>query len=359
MPQMATAIFLRRGDAMNRMLDSRFEGNRTKVRRRPRVILALAAVALGAVPALLLPNVAGADETLDPCPAITGSTTLHADCTGPLAISVSDVTVNLTNHEIRCDTGALFGVVVLANRVELKNGRVSDCTYGLIARGDASQFVNLRIERNSIGIDLVGNENRLIRTFVADNEGGAFVSGNFNHVTAATFARNGGALAVGLGSENHVRSSRFIDNLAGYRDEAGFENLIESSTFVGTTFSAILVRESPRALVQGNTITANGPDAAAITLVRSPGTTVARNNVHDNASAGIQLFGESGDEVTQNSLRRNRVGIWLSADSTANRVTKNIARDSESFDLRDDTPSCDANTWLDNRFAVASQPCIH
>ncbi len=112
----------------------------------------------------------------------------------------------------------------------------------------------------------------------------------------------------------------------------------------------------------------NGGDGegAGIQLWKSSDDTLISNTATGNGIFGIGLFGSGSDSGSNgNILRSNqtdgngRTGIVLDSFSSQNLMQANKAHNNGGFDLADNNPACDANTWKSNSFTTANQPCIH
>lgn len=334
---------------------------RTGARRIAMHLLGLAALA---TLTLLLPAPASADTPSEPCPVIFADATLQTDCLGPLQIAASNVTVDLNDHAVACVEGFTIGVLLVGQSGDqVTGGRVHGCTYGLVLRGTANTFSNLRVDENVIGIDSFGDENAFVSDYVGFNsQQGAVVAGNRNRVSGSVFEQTGLGLTVGLGTGNRVFGTRFLHNSSGgYEDQSGHDDSITGSYFDGNASYAILViDESTGATIQGNVVTATRTGAAgAIVLARSSHNTVRANRVADNEAPGVRLISEFADVVLNNSLFANTVGILLADTATTTLVSANTSRRNSIYDMQDDSVDCDANLWLGNHFETANQTqCI-
>jgi parallel beta-helix repeat protein len=103
-------------------------------------------------------------------------------------------------------------------------------------------------------------------------------------------------------------------------------------------------------LVRRNLASANGSEGIRLLV----GAT--ENTVQDNTIAGSFLgiwlaFGDvSGNIVQGNNVTLNVLGIWLELGATGNSIQDNTALDNGDWDLGDQNPGCDSNTWAGNEF---------
>jgi hypothetical protein len=119
-------------------------------------------------------------------------------------------------------------------------------------------------------------------------------------------------------------------------------------------------------VLDGNTATNNngsvdvGPFVAVggITIAQARKASVRNSTVSGNA-AGITLIIAAINDVRFNTVTNNSgVGIGLDNVSLHNSIFYNTETGNGSLDLEDDTPNCDSNTWKNNTFGTANQPCI-
>jgi parallel beta-helix repeat protein len=120
---------------------------------------------------------------------------------------------------------------------------------------------------------------------------------------------NGGAItefALGVGL--------FGARKTGLGDLSTFEN----------TFSGILLVNSVRSRVRGNTATRNaGPDSGVgITLIESHNNRIAHNTLSGNAELGLHLVGSNHNHIGHNKVRRNPEGDTL-VEGVGNRIVRN------------------------------------
>lgn len=94
---------------------------------------------------------------------------------------------------------------------------------------------------------------------------------------------------------------------------------------------------------------------------------LAENGEASPGDAGILVAdSSSGNVIRGNTLRSNvgggNGGLTIESGCTGNTVEGNTASGNRDYgvllDLVDDNPDCDANTWRNNVFGVANQPCI-
>ncbi|HVG89895.1 MAG TPA: NosD domain-containing protein [Alphaproteobacteria bacterium] len=143
------------------------------------------------------------------------------------------------------------------------------------------------------------------------------------------------------------------------------EDVISTGNFFGFVvnggFSAGCNQACPSTgnIFAGNTSTFNNQHG--FTLNGGNNNTFNANNASNNGARGILLFVATGNNVTGNTLNNNgQSGIGItSGTGTGNNLNTNSAQGNGIFDLEDDNPNCDSNTWTQNTFGRANQTCIH
>jgi parallel beta-helix repeat protein len=88
--------------------------------------------------------------------------------------------------------------------------------------------------------------------------------------------------------------------------------------------------------------------------------TLRKNRVLRNAASGFVIFFGEKNKLTENEARLNGQNGIVLLNTNKNRLTHNVALDNNqsNFDLTDQTANCGTNTWRENTFGTASQPCI-
>ena len=143
------------------------------------------------------------------------------------------------------------------------------------------------------------------------------------------------------------------------------EDVISTGNFFGFVvnggFSAGCNQACPSTgnIFAGNTSTFNNQHG--FTLNGGNNNTFNANNASNNGARGILLFVATGNNVTGNTLNNNgQSGIAIaSGTGTGNNLNTNTAQGNGIFDLEDGNPNCGSNTWTQNTFGRANQPCIH
>ena len=146
---------------------------------------------------------------------------------------------------------------------------------------------------------------------------------------------NDTGILIGVRAPNNVVTSSFLLRNASFGIViAGSNNTIDLSTKVSQSAVGIQVLFS-----DGNTIRA---------------TSSSQNDVY-----GIQLeLAENTTIQSSDASNNGDVGIKVDARATSNLIMSNKAFGNGSFDLEDDNPACDDNTWKSNQFGTAYPGCI-
>jgi parallel beta-helix repeat protein len=100
---------------------------------------------------------------------------------------------------------------------------------------------------------------------------------------------------------------------------------------------------------------------SGIALLGGSGHQVHNNDVDANSCHGI-FIASSNSQIHDNTVFGNGAGCsaaGIEVTSRGNIVHNNTAEGNQAYDLEDDNSSCDSNTWHNNTFFFANQPCIH
>lgn len=262
----------------------------------------------------------------------------------PIALTILDgARLSMGNHTITClNTAVVFstGIKLEGEGVVVQNGNVVSCDVGVNLAGSGKHLVLnmnlLNCSANSYNIESNSNSNRLFdnsatggdfafaifsddnlifRNHSIDPPGDGFVvSGNNNRLYRNTVDRS---ICHGFsvdGQNNHL-----------YRNEATGNVLPNCQTF---------------AVFGGNN-------------------KLSRNVASDNASDGFFLFLGDGNRLLGNRAEDNSgAGIHVADTSSNNMLLRNAAFGNDVFDLQDDNPNCNGNTWERNKFETSNVSCI-
>jgi parallel beta-helix repeat protein len=234
------------------------------------------------------------------CGTVTTDTTLSSDCSGPLTVGASGITVDLAGHSVLCSgVPGVTGVDVGGSSdIVVENGSVDGCEEGVLADGgNSNQFRALTLTNNNVGFEVSNSASTTIMR---------------NQVTSSPFT---GVLLFQT-SGFLVQRNTVLDSGIGIFDNGGTHNVISLNT-------------------------------------ASRGVGIS--------DIGILLNAKS-DTVVHNSTVANATGIWVSVPSVpqaGNRLLANTSTGNTVLDMRDDAPGCDSNVWKANTFITANQPCIN
>jgi len=105
---------------------------------------------------------------------------------------------------------------------------------------------------------------------------------------------------------------------------------------------------------------ATGNNQHGFTLNGASDDLFSGDNSSQNGRQGFLLYVSNHINLYYNTADNNgQDGVDVNGGATSNTISHNHATGNGSFDLEDDNPGCDANTWMDNVFNKANQPCIH
>jgi hypothetical protein len=271
---------------------------------------------------------------------ITASTTLDSDvgpCPGDgLEVAGDGVTLSLGGHHV-LGRGSGTGILVSGEGVHVRNGTVSGFSDGVLTFFSSNDTIEgLVATRNATaGIALgPGLTSRLERNIVTAN--GA-MGIRINQTTESVVERNlirgngGPGVYFGGGSTN-FRTQR---------------NTLRANAVDGNGGDGVLLeRRADGNEMVGNRIARNGRDGVHISVFSA-------DQCCDLVQGNV-IVGNAGNGVL---IERDRPGTLTS--DLRNRILENRAFRNELFDLADENPGCDANTWAGNRFGTRNQPCIN
>jgi len=337
--------------------------------RRPTIAVLSAAALLMACrdfPEATSPSRPQADVVVAPplCSIVTTNTTLSGDCLGPLVVGASGITVNLGGHAVTCGPvpnppAGSPGIEILDQTNDhVTNGEVENCFEGIkIDLGGGHELSNLNVHNHGFaGIVLQTSSNNDIRNTIssANTTYGVTldVGAVFNKLDHLQIEENDTGILIGVRAPNNVVTSSFLLRNASFGIViAGSNNTIDLSTEVrqsnkGATPIAGTFGGSPMPGIEVFSSTSTGTTIRATTLVQN--------------LVGVFL-GSATNTTIQSSEASNNVlqGIRLTFGARSNLVQANQAFGNGTFDLEDDNPACDANTWKSNKFGTANQSCIN
>jgi parallel beta-helix repeat protein len=312
-------------------------------------LLAAASLLLGL--ALASPAVAvQCGDTIGPNQTITLQTDLICDDnTGGLTV-IGPAEVNLNDHTIQCQDTNQNGVVPLGLHLLGKAakvygyGIVKDCVFGVSVEGEGRHTVDHLTVRNSrlFNFYVASDKNDILQSD-AENGGYGFVIGdhshkNFLYENFSSYHDNEGFVIDG---NNH----QLYRNSAGDNGGDGFSlygqrhTLTENVAFRNQSDGFDLQEGAAKKItLRKNLAKRNGQDGFQISGEQHK---LTENDANENANDGIQVHEASHIKLTGNKALNNNQGAYPGI-----------------FDLKDLTPDCGTNTWKQNIFNTASQPCI-
>jgi parallel beta-helix repeat protein len=343
-----------------------------------------------AVPLTLLAVApAQASTKISSCPyTITASGTYDVtqdlSCSGTaITILGSKVDLHLNGHTLS-GNGAGDGISVSGQaNVSIDNGTVLGFETGIdLQRTVDCKVTNVTASQNSIagiigrlattGLTVTGctaaqngdwgllitdsGGNTLTRNTANLNGGQGIEVGSgtvANTVTANTANQNGfSGIAVNSTSANTVTGNTADDNSSmGIYVHAASGNTLGRNTTDRNVYGIFLESNSTGNTVTRNSATANGD--TGIRLVGGPAQNVVQNNTASGSFNGIKLdSGSTGNTIQGNTATLNILGIWLEAGATGNMLQGNMALNNGQWDLGDQNPGCDSNTWSSNKFVT-------
>ena len=300
---------------------------------------------------------------------ITQNTTLTANvgpCSqGGLKIGADGITLNLGGFAVvgRANrTGDGVGILVSGRTgVVVRNGRVTDYDAGVAIVGGGGNTVTGLLVKDNIGTTRRGDFGDGIA--ISDSGNNSLLTNNVVH--------NGpfsGVAIVGDSDGNLLEDNVISDNNLGFTGLDGVRvegpgannNVVRGNTVAGNTLDGIAVFADSGTgnfntgnLIENNTVVSNGfgllaarPGDGIRLFIRANSNTVRNNVVSDNAGSGILL-----------QFNTNLATGASSNTITGNTASGNARASAARFDLEDQNPLCDSNTWLANTFGTANQPC--
>lgn len=300
---------------------------------------------------------------------IKASTTLTTDigpCYGNgVIIGADNVTLDLGGHRIfgfSLPSGGSSAGVRLPMRtgVTVKNGTVRDFDAGIVlGGGGGNTLAGLKV-RDNIGPDDPFNSEL--------GDGIVLLNSAHNTIRNNIVAHNGvfdGIAVLGTHANGNLIQGNVVEDNVGPSDggPAG-QGIIVNAPGLGEQTGVPVTGND----VLDNTVRRNG--SGGISNVNSTQMTVGRNLVEDNGHTnyfgngigiqpGFQTLQPAGQAlVTENTVRHNdQDGIQVA--STDNRIENNVSTDNDAggygyfFDLHDTHPDCDSNVWFGNVWGSA------
>lgn len=265
-----------------------------------------------AATALLLAITSGADAkqpvTVSCGETITADTTLANDLTNcpnnGIVIGADDITLDLNGHAVDGD-----GFDNLAE----------DCPDGYC----------------DTGIDITGHHQAVTiqNGSVEEFSSGIWIEGGSDHrLRQLSVARNGDGIDVALAKDTVVTDSSVDENVFGIWVGGSDRIRIEGNAVLNYQGCGLEFQRSDRALIEGNSVFANGPggsisgDACGIGLFNdSDRSRIERNSVSGNGFVGVIVEHGDGNEVAGNRVSHNNAGVIFDGDR--NTISRNDVTD--------------------------------
>jgi parallel beta-helix repeat protein len=251
---------------------------------------------------------------------------LHCPIGTAIGITASDVHLNLGGHTIDGDgneTGGVGIAVVDATDVHINNGTV--------------------------------------RRFTAFNADGILLlDASGNQVNDVTLTENFDGLGMSHADQNRIESSDLSRNLRwGAEVSISDANEFQGDSATGNGHAGYALSAADENLLAGGKISGNTVAGVALGLLGVASRNTVRGNDISGNSDGIQVLQGVNNLIMSNQADANSLrGIVVFPGSGGHVIESNTARGNGLFDLEDDNPDCDANTWRHNNFERASQACI-
>jgi parallel beta-helix repeat protein len=312
--------------------------------------LATAGLLLGLV--LASPAVAvQCGDTIGPNVSVTLSESLICDSTtNYVALTIiGPAEVHLNGFTIQCHDTNQDGVVPTSglfldghNAQVHGSGIVKDCFVGVAVSGEGRHLVkNVETQNNrEMGIAVLSAKNTLRGNKASTSRYGFVVglSSDSNTLIENTAAGN----KVGFIIDGYKQQLR--RNVADTNVEDGFRIYDDKHTLIGNR-------------AERNSVNGFAVQEAGIEI------TLRKNVASNNGQDGFQISGQ-GHKLIENEASANRGNGIQVHEANHIKLMNNVAlannqdHSLDAFDLADEIPNCDTNTWKQNTFGTANQPCI-
>jgi hypothetical protein len=294
-------------------------------------------------------------DTIGPNQTVTLQADLLCDLTTGGLTVIGPAEVHLAGYDIKCQdltqTGAVpVGIEILGRKAKVYGssdnvfGIVSDCFYGGAVRGEGRHTVEgVMVQRgHEAGFYVASGKNTLRQNYTDQGPYGFVVEGqSTNNKLFDNFAIFHGHNGFHIHGSKHQlqRNTAALNEGDGFRvNGVGHKlrgNLADRNGFDGFDVQG----DAQQVTLQQNRATANGKEGFEVSGQKHR---LTQNLAYENENSGIDVEDDASNIV----LMRNEA------------LDNNQGNDPDSFDLTDQTPDCDTNTWKNNTFETASQPCI-
>jgi parallel beta-helix repeat protein len=234
--------------------------------------------------------------------------------------------LNMRRFTVSCEGTTADGIELTGDGAVLQNGSVTSCGDGVRLQGSNGRVQRMVVENNSdVGV------------FISDD----------------------------AGSGNQVRETLSRNNADdGFKDFSSGGNIFERNQATRNEFNGFQVGGNANGnTLRRNVATNNGGDGFEID---NDNHLVTQNVARNNESNGFAIQGSDSWITRNDALKNLDDGIDVELGATDNTLTRNVGLGNGSadlegdggFDLEDDNPDCDNNTWRRNRGTRNQPDCI-
>jgi parallel beta-helix repeat protein len=330
------------------------------------LLVALPISLAGGVPARAAPR----ETKINKCPfTITASGAYvlqkNLNCAGTaITVTASDVALDLGGHTLSGD-GSGTGIDVQgATNVSIQNGTVQGFYVGVVFGRSADCKLTDATVRQSSYLGIVGADtNGLTVTGCTATRNGVygmwFGACRVVRVTQNSASGNShGGIALDATSSNLSNNTASNNGCVGIDFFGASGNRVEGNTTDQNLCVGIALHNgSTGNTVTGNWATANGGPGISVDSGSTQNTVQNNTTTANNIGVAVGDGGTSSNTVQGNITTLNILGIWVGHGASSNTIQGNTALNNRDWDLEDQNPGCDANTWSGNTFGKANQPC--
>ncbi len=254
----------------------------------------------------------------------------------------------LNGFTVSCSGESGDGIVLNGTGAFLSGpGTVTGCFDGVNVAGSGHHTVlNLTVRNNDFaGVDVESDNNTIAFVTARDNGDGFDVGGDFNSLVQNTATGNGvnpSDEANGFhieGNHNTLDGNTAKNNQGNGIDIDGDHNTLHANVSTGNGLGSDVDEQNGFDIEGSNNILSNN---------------VASGNIKDGFWVDADhntLVANSGIHVTISGQFESITGNTALNNNTSSSPT--------DYDLRDDNPTCDSNSWIVDTFGTKSQACIN
>jgi parallel beta-helix repeat protein len=282
-------------------------------------------------------------DTLGP----RGTFVLHRDldCDSvahPVALTLLDgAKLSMRGHTISCSAAPAVdstGIQLPGDGSILENGSVVGCNIGVHLAGNGRHVVKrmslLECGGNSFHVE--SSANNLFDNFVTGGDFAFGIFGDNNLIIHNHSIESTGTGFHVLGANNRLYRNRSDRSVCHGFSVDGPSNRLHRNEATGN-----VLRNCPAINVPG-------------------GSSVLHDNIATgNSGDGFFVYLRDLNRLFGNTADGNRgTGIHIATTSKNNLLLRNAAVGNAIFDLQDDNPQCDGNTWKKNEHETSNVACI-